>query len=76
MATIAQFREVLKQQLDAGTSGVLRSWSGQSIEAVCQTQSHVWRDRFWTPLQTAWTFLWQVLDVGSWCRAALALALA
>jgi hypothetical protein len=76
MATIAHFREVFKQQMDAGRTGVLSGWAGQCIEAACQAQEHPWRDRFWTPLRTAWSFLWQVLHVGSSCRAAVAMALA
>jgi hypothetical protein len=76
MATIARFRQVLKQQMDGEKTGVLSRWVGQSIEAACQRQHPHGRDRFWTPLQTVWTFLWQVLHVGSSCRAAVAMALA
>ena len=75
MATIAQFREVLKRQVQLGSSDVLRSWGGESFETLRQAKDYHWRDRFWTPLQTAWTFLGQVLHAGSSCRAAVAMAL-
>ncbi len=76
MATIAQAREVLKQELDAGRTGVLGQWDPQSVEVACRAAGYHWRDRFWTPLQTTWTFLRQVLHAGSSCRDAVARALA
>lgn len=76
MATIAQGREVLKQELDAGRIGVLGQWDPQSVEAACRATGYHWRDRFWTPMQTAWTFLRQVLHPGSSCRDAVAMTLA
>ncbi|HUU22594.1 MAG TPA: IS4 family transposase [Phycisphaerae bacterium] len=76
MATIAEGREVLKQELEAGRTGVWGPWLPESVEAGCRAAEHRWRDRFWTPLQTMWTFLWQVLEVGSSCRDAVAMALA
>ena len=76
MATIAQAREDLKRQLEAGRTGVLGQWDPQSVETACREVGYHWRERFWTPLQTAWTFLWQVLHVGSSCRDAVAMALA
>lgn len=76
MATIAQAREDLKRQLKAGKTGVLGQWDPQSVEEACREIGYQWRERFWTPLQTAWTFLWQVLHVGSSCRDAVAASLA
>ena len=76
MATIAQFRGILQQQVDARTISVWDRVAGESIAAACRAQGHAWRDRFWTPLQTFWTFLWQVLHVDSSCRQAVALTLA
>lgn len=76
MASIAQFREILKRQVVAGRSGVWTHEGRGWLEAACHAEGHVWRDRFWTPLQTMWTFLLQVLHVGSSCRQAVAMALA
>jgi hypothetical protein len=76
MATIAQGREVIKQELEAGRTGVLAPWLPESVEAACREAGSRWRERFWPPLQTMWTFLWQVLHVGSSCRDAVAMALA
>ncbi len=74
MATIAQAREDLKRQLELGKTGVLGQWDPQSVEAACRAAGYRWRERFWTPLQTVWTFLGQVLHVGSSCRDAVAMA--
>jgi hypothetical protein len=76
MATIAHGREALKRQLEMGRTGVLAQWLPESVEVGCRAAGHQWRDRFWTPLRTLWTFLWQVLHVGHSCRAAVAMALA
>ena len=75
MATIAQFREVLKRQVDGGELGHGVGDSGALVEAACRAGGHRWRDRFWTPLVTFHTFLLQVLHMGSSCREAVALAL-
>lgn len=76
MASIAQFRGRLKQEVGVGSSGILNLECGPAIEQACAAQEHAWRDRFWTPLQTFWTFLRQVLHADSSCRQAVALALA
>ena len=76
MATIARMRGVLKGQVAAGKTEILAACGVETIEAVCRDQNHEWRDRFWTPLQTLWTFLWQVLHVDSSCREAVAAVLA
>jgi hypothetical protein len=69
-------RGVLKGQVAAGKTEILAACGVETIEAVCRDQNHEWRDRFWTPLQTLWTFLWQVLHVDSSCREAVAAVLA
>jgi hypothetical protein len=75
MATIAQYRAVLKGQVDVGGMSRWASCDGRFFDDACRCQGYVWRDRFWTPLQTFWTFLWQVLHVDSSCREAVAAAL-
>lgn len=76
MVTIAQGREILKGQVDVARSGVYARAGAECVEAACRADLHCWRDRFWTPVQTFWTFLWQVLHVGGSCREAVAAALA
>ena len=75
MATIAQFREVLKQELDAGKTGVLTDWGQESVQPLCKAHRHRRRDRLWRPVLTIWTFLGQVLHADCSCRAAVAMAL-
>lgn len=76
MATIAQFKRVLKEQLSSEGTGVGTRWISEKVDGVIRDRQICWRDRFWTPLQTIWTFLWQVLEVDSSCRAAVAMTLA
>lgn len=44
----------------------------QEVEQTCRLLGHVWRDRTFTPLVTLWTFLSQVLNADSACKAAVA----
>jgi len=76
MASFTQSRTILKGQWGAGRTGILAQCDAPSIDALCRKQHRVWRDRCWTPLQTFWTFLWQVLHVDSSCRQAVAAVLA
>ncbi len=76
MASFAQSGVILKQQLGAGINGVWAHEEAEWIDAACRAGPRAWRDRFWTPLQTFWTFLWQVLHVDSSCRQAVAAVLA
>jgi len=75
MVTFADSTEVFKRRLSTGALPLSNRWSGAEIEAACQAESYRWRDRFWTPLRTVWTFLIQVLHVGSSCREAVAIVL-
>jgi hypothetical protein len=45
----------------------------EDVTAACRECGHHWRERVWTPLQTLWTFLLQVLHEDSSCREAVAL---
>jgi len=77
MASISNWSRVLKRQVAQGCQDVLAShWSVAQTQAACHAQGYAWRDRIWTPWQTLWTFLWQVLYAGSSCRDAVALGLA
>jgi len=79
MVTIAHWGGVLKRQVADQVSGqgggFSEHWTSDDIEAGCQEVGHTWRDRFWNPAMTFWTFLLQVLHKHSSCRAAVALAL-
>ena len=52
MATIAQYRAILKGQMGGGKMGVLARCGAPLIDAGCRAQPHAWRDRFSTPLQS------------------------
>ena len=76
MATIAQTWGVLKRRIQDHPHQLWEQWSPRQAEQACQACGHRWRDCFWTPVQTLWTFLVQVLHMGSSCRDAVALTLA
>ena len=75
MASIAGQGRFGKAREVEELASLLKEWPVQEIHAACQSCGHRWRDRFWTPAQTIWTFLLQVLHVGYSCRAAVALSL-
>jgi hypothetical protein len=47
-----------------------------TVLGAAKAVGYRWRDRIWTPTQTLWTFLLQVLTPGSSCRQAVAAVLA
>lgn len=75
MSKMTYFKAVLKdtflERLD-GLGAYLRS---EDILATA-SEHYCWRERLWTPMQTLWTFLIQVLHPGWPCRAAVAQVLA
>ncbi len=75
MVTIAHWGGILKRQVSGGCDELSEHWAPDDVEAVCRECGHVWRDRFWSPVLTIWTFLLQVLHHDSSCRAAVAMAL-
>jgi hypothetical protein len=75
MASIAYYQRALKGQLGQGHKILSNAWDREQIESACRQSGYHWRDRIWNPLQTVWTFLLQVLYVGSSCRAAVAMTL-
>jgi len=76
MASVTHGRGVGKREPIRDVTGLTGQWTAAEIEAACQACGYRWRERFWTPLQTIWVFLLQVLHVGSSCRDAVAMALA
>ena len=75
MATIAYWAGILKSKDSERQQAWADSFSAEDLLQACRDENHAWRNRFWTPLQTLWTFLLQVLHPGSCCRAAVAMAL-
>jgi hypothetical protein len=75
MATIAHAGGFDKNKAFSDAKVLAQNWSAEEIEQTCQRHNHLWRDRFWNPFRTIWTFLTQVMHVGSSCRAAVAMAL-
>jgi hypothetical protein len=76
MDSIAHFRDILK---DGGWQkrGFLSEYlSAQDLTQAAAAHEYRWRNRVWTPVQTIWTFLIQVLHVGWSCREAVAAVLA
>ena len=65
---VAEFREKLAENPGAMFHGVL---SEEEINEECLWLGHVWRERIFTPLVTLWTFLNQVLEIGSSCGEAV-----
>ena len=76
MVTFAKWVRVFKGQSHQRAQFCAEALSQETIEAACTDVGHRWRRRFWTPAQTLWTFLLQVLHPDCSCRAAVAMALA
>ena len=76
MSTIARSFPALKQKIEE-TREVFEGYlSDPDILRACRAENHAWKDRFWGPLQTFWTFLIQVLHPDCSCREAVAKVLA
>jgi len=76
MASIAQYRDVLKGQ-GFQKAELLREYlRPEDLTAAAAAAGYHWRERIWPPLQTLWAFLVQVLHPGWPCRAAVAEVLA
>jgi hypothetical protein len=76
MASMAHFRNVLKDQLFQRLDYVGEYLRAQDLREAAFAAHYEWRDRIWTPVQTMWAFLWQVLHPGWSCRATVAAVLA
>src|SRR5512143_4065202 len=76
MASIARCRHALQREpLDQ--SECARGYlSKQDLTEAATAAQYRWRERIWTPAQTFWTFLLQVLHPGWVCREAVARVLA
>jgi len=76
MASITRCRNVLKRELFQRSEFIGGYLSREDLTEAAAGADYQWRDRVWTPVQTIWTFLWQVLHPGWVCREAVAQALA
>jgi len=76
MARIARCRDVLKSEPFHQSEFVRGYLSQEDLTAAAAAAKYQWRERVWTPVQTLWTFLLQVLPPGWVCREAVAQALA
>lgn len=75
MGRMTHFQAVLKDEFFARLDGLSQYLRPEDILAMARERYH-WRERLWTPVQTLWTFLIQVLHPGWPCRAAVAEVLA
>ena len=76
MASIAHYHRIIKDDFSQRKRifvGLLRA---QTILDAARAAGYRWRNRIWTPTQTLWTFLMQVLTPGGSCRQAVATVLA
>ena len=76
MARIARCRDVLKSEPFHQSEFVRGYLSQEDLTAAAAAAKYQWRERVWTPVQTLWTFLLQVLHPGWACREAVAHVLA
>jgi hypothetical protein len=76
MASIAHYRQILKNDFSLGQRLLAGLWQDQFVVQAAMALGHRWRNRIWTPAQTLWTFLLQVLTPGSSCREAVSASLA
>ncbi|HUV70628.1 MAG TPA: IS4 family transposase [Terracidiphilus sp.] len=75
MATIAHWARLLKSNTRRCQQLWMDFLSARDVDAACRAEDHRWRQRLWTPLETLWAFLLQVLHPDSSCRQAVAMAL-
>ena len=76
MARIAQFRKILKDDLFKRIKFFIEFLSAKDIIDAAATENYRRRNRIWTPIQTLWAFLVQVLEPDCSCREAVARILA
>jgi hypothetical protein len=76
MKKIAHFKDVLKKDFFKRFNFLTEFLSAEDILATAAAEHYHWRERIWTPLQTLWAFLVQVLNPGYSCRQAVAQVLA
>ncbi len=74
MANLAHWRRSLEDDvLDESALG--ESLSPATVDDLCRSAGHRWRNSFWTPRVTLLTFLLQVLDGAKSLRSAVSVLL-
>jgi len=76
MARIAHFRKILKDNFFKRIKFFAEFLSARDILDAAAAENYHWRERIWTPIQTLWAFLVQVLEPDCPCREAVAHILA
>jgi len=76
MPRMTHFHQILKSDLFKRMPFLREFLSAEDILAAAAAEQYHWRERIWTPMQTLWTFLVQVLHPDCSCRAAVAQVLA
>lgn len=76
MVSIAQARDVLKEQWVHRIEFIGQYLRDSDLAQAADAAHYHWRTRLWPPMQTLWTFLIQVLHPGWSCEAAVAQVLA
>ena len=76
MASIAYYQKLLKDEFFQRLKILSGFLCAQDIIEASISANYSWRNRLWTPCQTTWAFLVQVLEPGSSCREAVANVLA
>ena len=76
MASIARCRAALKSEPLDQSEFVRGYLSKEEVTKAATAAQYQWRERVWTPAQTFWTFLLQVLHPGWVRRKAVAHVLA
>lgn len=76
MPRMTHFHQILKRDLFKRITFLGSFLSTEDIMVAAAAEQYRWRERIWTPMQTLWTFLVQVLNPDCSCRAAVAQVLA
>lgn len=76
MPRMTDFHQILKRDLFKRIPFLRAFLSAEDIRNAAVADQYRWRERIWTPMQTLWTFLVQVLHPDCSCRAAVAQVLA
>jgi hypothetical protein len=76
MPRMTHFKQILKKDFFKRIAFIKMFLSTEDIQTAAEAEDYRWRERIWTPMQTLWTFLVQVLNPDYSCRAAVAQVLA
>ncbi len=76
MSMMTNCRQNLKDEFFERIEFFNQFLSARDIFNAAADANYQWRNRIWTPLQTLWAFLVQILNVACSCREAVAHVLA